>query len=518
MNNSYDIIVIGAGCGGLAAAAVAAKAGKSVLLLEKHNVPGGFATSFVRGRFEFEAALHELCGMGSLSDEGGTRALFDSLGITDRIQWTDVPEAFRLIAKGRDGNKLDVTMPFGVSEFINKTEEYVPGSRPSMERLFALADEIAEATEFSSSMGKPGVSAVITVLKKYMNFVRTAPYSVNEVLDALGVPQKAQDIFCAYWSYLGMPCDELSFIHYSSMVRSYLRAGACVPRYRSHEMSMALARCVTENGGTVRYKSEVSKILTDNGSVCGVKLTDGTEFRSSRVIANISPDVLYAGMINPEVIPEDCIKLCNARKLGVRGACMYLALDRSPEELGIRDYSLFYYDTTDTRAQWQLMGDLHKNNMQATVCLNMADTGCSPQGTTLMYFTTLYSQDCFRDVTPESYKSYKEFIAKRFLDNYEYATGIKIREHIEEIEVATPLTFARYSGAPEGAIYGYLAEGWDGVVARAIARKSEKNVPGLRFCGGWGHMLSGMSSALSSGKAAAEDTLSDMNTEVSDNG
>ena len=47
----YDVIVIGAGNGGLAAAATCAKAGLSTLLLERHNIPGGSASSFVRGRF-----------------------------------------------------------------------------------------------------------------------------------------------------------------------------------------------------------------------------------------------------------------------------------------------------------------------------------------------------------------------------------------------------------------------------------------------------------------------------------
>ena len=58
---SYDVIVVGAGNGGLTAAATTAKAGYKTLLLERHNLPGGCATSFVRGRFEFEVALHELC-------------------------------------------------------------------------------------------------------------------------------------------------------------------------------------------------------------------------------------------------------------------------------------------------------------------------------------------------------------------------------------------------------------------------------------------------------------------------
>ena len=59
MDTTYDVIVVGAGNGGLAAAATTAKGGLKTLLLEKHNLPGGCASSFVRGRFEFEPSLHE---------------------------------------------------------------------------------------------------------------------------------------------------------------------------------------------------------------------------------------------------------------------------------------------------------------------------------------------------------------------------------------------------------------------------------------------------------------------------
>ena len=49
----YDAVVIGAGNGGLAAACRMAKGGKKTLLVERHNLPGGCASSFRRGRFEF---------------------------------------------------------------------------------------------------------------------------------------------------------------------------------------------------------------------------------------------------------------------------------------------------------------------------------------------------------------------------------------------------------------------------------------------------------------------------------
>ena len=51
-------------------------------------------------------------------------------------------------------------------------------------------------------------------------------------------------------------------------------------------------------------------------------------------------------------------------------------------------------------------------------------------------------------------------------------------EHIEEIEVATPETFARYTGAHDGIVYGYEPEPWDSIVPRAISVESEDYIKG----------------------------------------
>ena len=113
----YDAVVIGAGNGGLTAAIRLLQGGARVLLVEKHNIPGGFATSFRRGRFEFEASLHELNDFGTADNAGDVRVLFDELGVTDKIEWVQIPEAYRVISQAE---KLDATMPFGVKAFIDK--------------------------------------------------------------------------------------------------------------------------------------------------------------------------------------------------------------------------------------------------------------------------------------------------------------------------------------------------------------------------------------------------------------
>ena len=56
----FDAIVIGGGSGGNVGALTLQKGGKKTLLIEKHNITGGTGSSFRRGRFEFETALHQL--------------------------------------------------------------------------------------------------------------------------------------------------------------------------------------------------------------------------------------------------------------------------------------------------------------------------------------------------------------------------------------------------------------------------------------------------------------------------
>ena len=408
--NKYDAVVIGAGNGGLVAAIRLLQSGAKVLLVERHNLPGGFATSFRRGRFEFEASLHELNDFGK--DGGDVRDLFDSLGVTNKIEWTSIPEAYHVICPNE---KLDATMPFGIKAFIDKMEEYVPGSRKSMERFFALASEIREAQAYTNAQN--GIVDSSYMVKHFGNYVRTGSYSVKEVLETLKMPKKAQDILSAYWCYLGAKLSDMSFTHYASMVIRYIDRGVMMPKGRSHEISLAMADRIYELGGEIWFNTGAKKILTDKeGAVCGVLLDDGRTIETKHVVADIEPTVVYGRMMDN--VPEKIVKATNARKLAGRGFSIFLGLNKSPDELGIESHNYFLYDTSDSDKQYELMKGLG-NAAQATVCLNRAYPDCSPKGTTIMYFTTLYMDDAWGKVKPEDYYKTKEDVARRLIERFE---------------------------------------------------------------------------------------------------
>ena len=135
----YDIVVVGAGNAGMSAALQCQLAGLKTLLIEKHNLPGGAATSFVRGRFEIDPSLHELCDYGPADNPGDLRDMMNNYGV--KAEFIEVGECFRCVSKYRDGSPMDVTMPAGIDAFIDKMEGYVPGSREKMEQLFDLFQE-----------------------------------------------------------------------------------------------------------------------------------------------------------------------------------------------------------------------------------------------------------------------------------------------------------------------------------------------------------------------------------------
>ena len=230
MDKQYDVIVVGAGNAGLAAAANTAKAGLKTLLLEKHNVPGGCATSFRRGRFEFEPSLHELCSVGTKEKPNTVYKVFDELGA--KIDWQYEHNVFRAIVKGENG--YDVTLKAGIDAFCESVDAAVPGCKENVRAFLNLKPKVDAAIAYIYAMkGKPNG---LTMILKHSDFMRVAGHSVEEVMTALGIPKKAQDLINTYWGYLGVPTDELNAMHFLNMLYDYVVDGAAMPHLRSHEL------------------------------------------------------------------------------------------------------------------------------------------------------------------------------------------------------------------------------------------------------------------------------------------
>ena len=496
-NRRFDVIVVGSGKDGLAAATQLALIGNRVLMLEKHNIVGGFSTSFVRGRFEFEASLHELCDLGSEECPGGIWEIFESLGV--EVDWRRIDEAYRIIIPSEN---VDVALPFGFTEYCDAIEKAVPGCKSYVEKFIRLCEEITLTFDYIAKA--KGIIDKKLLLSKYPNFVKTNAYTLEDVLNALKMPKKAKDIISGHWCYIGLPTSRINFTLFGAMFYKFLTTKAYIPKMRSTEFALALESRFRELGGMVELNSEVVQIFVENGAVIGVETKSGEQIAANQVFCCASPTQTFSKLIYPkEEIPKNALKWCNARRLASSGFVVWIGLNKSKEELGLHNYSYFIYETSDTDKLYNSFYDLDAPMVQATVCLNHVIPDCSPNGTTIMSFTILHGPEAWKDITPEQYFKKKNEIAIKLIDNFEKGTGIKIKEFIEEIDISAAPTYAHYTNAYQGVIYGYETDSWDSVVPRILNRDEEKFINGLFFTSGWGVRTLGFSSALSCGQFEA---------------
>lgn len=508
MDSKYDVIVIGAGNAGLVSALDLVKSGKKVLVLESNNAPGGFATSFTRGRFEFETSLQNFCDYGTQENPGKVYKLFSKLGIREKLEFSSVSSAFHVYSINENVN---YQLPSGITAFIEKMESFVPGSSISLKKFFALAEETEEALTYLEE--NKGYIDQNYVKKNFVNFLKVSTHTVDKVLNVIKMPKKAQEILTTYWLNIGSPTSKLSFVHFATMVLSYITRGIQIPHKKSYQISLVLADEIEKLGGEIKYLSSVKEILFNDKKIVGVLLTTGKIYEANHIIANASPTMVYGNLIPKQIIPKNANKLTNSRVLGARGFTIYLGLNQSAKDLGLNEYNYYIVENINSEKEYQNRSSLKACGSLVTV-LNNAIPSCSPKGTTIMQFTSLFMGDVFsKNITEKNYFATKSKIAENIIEAFENTTGIVIKPYIEEIEIATPLTFARYTGHPDGVIFGYKATGMDNLFPRMICMEEENYIPNLRFCGGFDIKLAGFHSTYLSGDLAAKLTLKDMKGE-----
>lgn len=508
MIRGYDAVVIGAGNGGLSAAAFLSNNGKRVLVLEKENRPGGCAVSIRRGRFEFEASLHELCQMGTGKYRGAARKLLESYGLS--VDWVEIGEAFRSIVKGENG--FDVTMPADVEGFIEEMEKAVPDSSGIMRQILEIGRMLSDGVEWLAAHGnEPRGLSKLEMLLKYGDLMKLVPVSTEEAMKRFGVPERAKEIFESYWDYVSADSEGMSFAVYCFMVYTYLTQKPWTARMRSNEISLAFDRAIRDAGSDIWYNAEVSSIDAKNGKVKGVSLSDGEYIETDHVIADLMPDTVFGKLIDPNEVPERERKLISARRRAQTPFTVYLGLDIPKEELGFSGYDTFVRNSGDTHRQYLDSGDIETHGDYCVTVLNEAVEDASPEGTCIVQFSKFYADGAFSGLTAENYRETRDRIANETVSDFEKLCGRKIRDHIEEIVISTPVTWARYLGTPGGDVYGYVPEGWDGMFPRTESgHRLDHTIEGLRLCGGAGTQMDGYSQAFLSGSEQARYTLEEM--------
>lgn len=496
----YDVIVIGGALAGLSSALMLADRGLDVLVLERHNLPGGIATSFVRGGIEIEAALHEMMSIGPKENRLKVGKFLDDMGVD--IDWLPVPEAYHASLPD-----LEVTLHPGLERFAREVDTAVPGTYEKVLSLLKLCDTVFNSVNELSihPMSKA------QMLLKHEAFVKTAGYSTQEVLDTFGLPQKALDLLAPYWIYVGSGFKDLPFTIYAVLMADYVGYGSMIPHKFSHEMSLKMAERAEEMGVQIEYRQHVEKILVRGGKVYGVRTARGDEIHADYVISSAYPNTVYSRMIEPAgEVPAGATKMVNGRRLGLTAFSVIMILDREAEELNIRDYSIFRGDTMDTDALYENLAGLGPYRYLTCICHNYGNPDATPPGTCSFSVTVLPQVDGWKAVSTDDYDRVKHEVAKQVIDDMSAYFGVNLLDHVLEIVIETPMTVAHYTDAWNGCIYGYSHTMEDHIVARLQTAEAEKFIDGLEFAGAHAISGDGMGPQVTNGRKAAKNILDDL--------
>jgi len=492
---SYDAVVIGAGNGGLTAAATLAQKGLNVLLLERNNIPGGAATSFCRGRFEFEVALHQLSGLGTPDKPGLLRLELDKLGVLQDLEFVQISDLYHVATA--DGFRI--TLKTNRDETIAVLKDQFPHEKDAIQRYFDLMASYANDMIGAFIFRDPEPSRA-----KYPSLYQYAFKNSKEILDQYFSDPLLKAVLSVYWGYIGVPPTRLAFAYLAMVLFQYMEFKPYHIKGGSQALSNAILNRLIANGGTARFSCGAKKIIVQDGRVKGV-VTDADEtISTAHVVSNASPAVTYTRMIDPGCVPEDAVREMKSRNLSTSAFTLFVGFDREPGQLGITESTNFLMSSTDiSDGLLDRMNRLEiSDELMVLSCYDVSDPDFSPPGTCQANVVTLKYGEPWLRIPPRRYHDVKFRCAEAMLKRVEEVYP-GTRSHIEEIEVATPLTHMRYLGHPFGAIYGYEMLTKDSLFFQP-GRYSP--IEGLFFAGGWAGD-NGFEPTLRSGIAAAKSII-----------
>ena len=491
----YDVVVIGAGNGGLTSAVTLAKAGRKVLLLERHNIPGGCATSFVRGRFEFEVALHQLSGMGSAEKPGPLRSILGEMGVLDRLEFVEIESLYRVVFPGT----FDITLKADREGIIKELQKRFPKENDSIRRFFDFLYEFSMQLIQGLFFRDPDISK-----EKYPLYFKYALKNTQDVLDEYFESPLLKSVLSVYWSYVGVPPSRLAFGDFAIMLFAYIEFKPYHLKGGSQALSNALLDVFLQAGGEVRFNCGARKIAVKDGMVTGVLTEGGEEVSSGYVVSNASTIHTFIELIDREEVPASQLEMMKSCTIGPSAFTVYTGLDCEPAELGIRETTNFITTSLDMDKAFSLWKTMEKQGLALLTCYDVSDPDFSPSGTCQAAIVALQYADPWYAVPPHQYADAKYRYAEGMLDLAERVFP-GFRDHIEEVEAATPLTHLRYLGHPGGAIYGFEQFAKDSPLF--LAGKSP--IKGLYFAGAWAGS-GGFQPTLTSGRSSARAILKDM--------
>ncbi|HXB31675.1 MAG TPA: NAD(P)/FAD-dependent oxidoreductase [Puia sp.] len=459
-NDYYDVIVIGAGIGGLTAAALLSKAGLSVCVLEKEPHVGGYLAGFRRKHFIFDTAIHWLnqYGPGGILDK-----LFKAIG-------SDHPKAIEQHRIRRyKGENFDYLLTNKPDEMRDQLIRDFPEEKKGIERMFLKARQIGQSFKNYNRIFRS--EETMSFFQKLKNKIRLLEFAIPFIpylsysgekglkkgLNRFIKNPRLQKIFSGEQEMLGC----LIPIGWS-----YFHDFQSPPKGGSQVIPQWLEYVVNFYHNPIGLNCKVNEIFVENGHCTGLSFERRGKLHrlnSKYIIAACDIETLYEKMLPPEAVPAGLKKKLKKADLYSSSITVSLALDCTAESLGFNEELIHLVDENQPFND-QSGGDPSRSEI-SIIAPSMRDKSLAPQNKGTL---TLYMPACMeyknewgtqldiygKRIRGEAYQHLKKEVAEILIGRVENKLAPGLRSHILFYEVATPVTHWRYTGNKNGTMMG----------------------------------------------------------------
>lgn len=484
----YDVVVIGAGLGGVTAAARTQNMGLKTLILENTNQVGGCCSSYEEKGYKFDSGA-SVVELNFVIDD-----LFQKIGrkTLDYIDFMPIDPIYGFVTE--EGEKFSYPVSTeGTREVIAQfsQEDAVNWDR------FVQVGSAAIDKAFGQVMAKPmmTISDAIKVaiqnpaLMKYLSYMGL---SFENVLTGFFKNEKVRASMSLQSYFLGLPpalCPGyVAFLAYSE------HEGIFYPRGGMVGIPQGILNAFEEDGGEIRLNSRVTKVLRDGKRVAGVELEDGTQIRSKLVISDINAKTLYLDLVGRENMPGWAVKAIDSFEVSIPAPMVCLGLDTKPD---LDCHHTFCYTTLEEMNNIWFRDYLNNKIPQGGFMLiswpSHADESMAPEGHASLNLVTFAPFNCADGDWDDIREQYLDFT----LDMMEKKFGLELRDHITLAKVITPKDFANRFLHPNGAVYGLQND----LTCTAMFRPRMKSpiIDGLYLAGASVHLGGGVPTTIGSG-------------------